>query len=111
MVGVTGVIRQWEKNSWGALAGDAVFLPQVLKKQGYHTTIIGKWHLGFEEHKTPNAIGFDYFKGFLGVMMDDYWDYKLGGVNWMQFNDQEINPEGHAAEKEHICISGRILWQ
>ena len=98
LVGVPGVIRQFENNSWGYLDPEAVFLPQMLKKQGYQTAIIGKWHLGFEEPNIPNSRGFDYFKGFLGDMMDDYWTHLRGGVNWMRFNREIIDPKGHATD-------------
>ncbi len=38
---------------------------QRLKSAGYHTGIIGKWHLGASEPYHPNNRGFDYFYGFL----------------------------------------------
>jgi len=96
MVGVPGVIRQFEDNSWGYLDPTAVLIPEPLNQRGYHTAIIGKWHLGFEAPNTPNDRGFDYFKGFLGDMMDDYWTHLRGGVNWMRLNQEVIDPEGHA---------------
>ncbi len=97
-VGVPGVIRQWEQESWGYFKEDVITLPQALKQAGYHTGMVGKWHLGFKEPQTPNARGFDEFKGFLGDMMDDYWTHLRGEVNWMRHNHEEINPEGHATE-------------
>ncbi|MEN8121634.1 MAG: sulfatase-like hydrolase/transferase, partial [Bacteroidota bacterium] len=36
-----------------------------LKKLGYNTAAIGKWHLGEEMHHHPNNRGFDYFYGLL----------------------------------------------
>ncbi|MGJ8690876.1 MAG: sulfatase family protein [Thalassotalea sp.] len=36
-----------------------------LKKSGYNTGIIGKWHLGGNEKYHPHNRGFDYFFGFL----------------------------------------------
>jgi len=96
MVGVPGVIRQFEDNTWGYLSKEVSLIPELLSSRGYHTAMIGKWHLGFESPNTPNDRGFDYFKGFLGDMMDDYWTHLRGGVNWMRYNQKEINPEGHA---------------
>jgi len=98
MVGVPGVIRQNLHNSWGNLADSAVFISEVLNARGYHTAIIGKWHLGLKSPDTPNEKGFDLFKGFLGDMMDDYWTHRRGGINWMRYNETEIDPEGHATE-------------
>jgi arylsulfatase A-like enzyme len=98
LVGVPGVIRQFEKNSWGYLHKDAILIPAWLKNGGYQTAMIGKWHLGFESPNIPNDRGFEYFKGFLGDMMDDYWSHLRGGVNWMRFNRELIEPEGHATD-------------
>ena len=96
--GVPGVIRQTPENSWGYLDPNAVTLPQMLKRAGYHTAIIGKWHLGYESPNIPNDRGFDLFHGFLGDMMDDYYTHRRGGINWMRKNRKEIDPEGHATE-------------
>jgi arylsulfatase A-like enzyme len=98
LVGVPGVIRQQEKDSWGYLKEDAILLPAVLKKSGYQTAIIGKWHLGFNKPNIPNSKGFDRFKGFLGDMMDDYYTHRRDGVNWMRENEKEIDPKGHATD-------------
>jgi len=97
-VGVPGVIRTHETNSWGFLSEDAVTLPQVLKGAGYETALIGKWHLGLESPNKPNDRGFDFFHGFLGDMMDDYWTHLRHGNNYMRLNEQEIEPAGHATD-------------
>lgn len=97
-VGVPGVIRQNVANSWGYFDPNAVTLPDMLNKAGYHTAIIGKWHLGYEAPNRPNDRGFDFFHGFLGDMMDDYYTHRRGGINWMRKNHKEIDPEGHATE-------------
>ncbi|MEM1067426.1 MAG: sulfatase-like hydrolase/transferase [Planctomycetota bacterium] len=96
--GVPGVIRQWDENSWGYLDPDAPTLPQLLRSSGYHTGMVGKWHLGFEPPNVPNHRGFDFFHGFLGDMMDDYYDHLRGGENWMRLNDETIEPKGHATD-------------
>ncbi len=98
LVGVPGVIRQNAANSWGYLDPKAITLPQMLKKAGYHTAMVGKWHLGYESPNIPNDRGFDFFHGFLGDMMDDYYNHRRGGVNWMRYNRKEIDPVGHATE-------------
>lgn len=98
IAGVPGVIRQWDKDSWGYLDPNAATLPQMLKTAGYRTGMVGKWHLGFTKPNVPNHRGFDFFHGFLGDMMDDYYDHLRGGENWMRLNDQVIEPEGHATD-------------
>jgi len=97
-VGVPGVIRTHSRNSWGYLAPDAVLLPAVLKRAGYRTAMVGKWHLGLGEPNVPNSRGFDFFHGFLGDMMDDYYHHRRHGVNYMRLNRRAIDPPGHATD-------------
>jgi arylsulfatase A len=52
---------------------DRLTVASFLKKHGYHTGIVGKWHLGLGSAKPtdysqplrpgPNSVGFDYFYG------------------------------------------------
>jgi arylsulfatase A-like enzyme len=98
LVGVPGVIRTHLTNNWGWLAPQAVLLPKLLKPAGYHTAIVGKWHLGLEPPNTPNKRGFDHFHGFLGDMMDDYYNHRRHGNNYMRLNEKDIDPEGHATD-------------
>ena len=97
-VGVPGVIRTHADNNWGYLDPDAVMLPEVLKRAGYDTAIIGKWHLGLESPNRPNDRGFDYFHGYLGDMMDDYYKHRRHGINYMRLDNDEIDPVGHATD-------------
>ena len=98
LVGVPGVIRTHITNNWGYLAPQAVLLPKLLKPAGYHTAIVGKWHLGLASPNTPNERGFDHFHGYLGDMMDDYYKHRRHGNNYMRLNDKEIDPPGHATD-------------
>jgi arylsulfatase A-like enzyme len=41
-----------------------ITLPELLKKEGYKTALIGKWHLGVHEQNKPCNFGFDYQYGF-----------------------------------------------
>ena len=98
LVGVPGVIRTHITSNFGYLAPQAILLPTLLKKAGYHTAIVGKWHLGLESPNTPNERGFDHFHGFLGDMMDDYYTHLRHGFNYMRLNNKHIDPEGHATD-------------
>jgi len=97
-VGVPGVIRTHASNSWGFLDPNAPLISDELKEEGYHTAIIGKWHLGLESPNTPNERGFDYFHGWLGDMMDDYTLKRRHDINYMRKNEEIIDPPGHATD-------------
>lgn len=98
VAGVPGVIRTDPANSWGYLAANAELLPKRLHSVGYHSAIVGKWHLGLESPNLPNQRGFDLFHGFLGDMMDDYYTHRRHARNYMRLNDREIDPQGHATD-------------
>lgn len=52
---------------------DMTMLPKKLKSKGYHTYMIGKWHLGLTSFAyTPIGRGFDQSFGFLGGGEDHY---------------------------------------
>jgi arylsulfatase A-like enzyme len=52
-------------------------LPSLLKKAGYSTTLIGKWHLGWLPISSPLRVGYDHFYGFHGGGVD-YFTHKSG---------------------------------
>ncbi|HEX5228930.1 MAG TPA: sulfatase-like hydrolase/transferase [Bryobacteraceae bacterium] len=58
-------------------------LPSLLRKAGYGTTLIGKWHLGELPTYGPLQSGYEHFYGFRGGGVDyfthayrkeDFWD-------------------------------------
>lgn len=98
LVGVPGVIRTHEQDNWGYLDSRAVLLPQVLGTAGYTTACIGKWHLGLRPENHPISRGFDSFRGFLGDMMDDYYNHRRFGNNYLRNGRQEITADGHATD-------------
>jgi arylsulfatase A-like enzyme len=52
-------------------------LPSILKKAGYQSTLIGKWHLGRLPDFGPLQSGYDHFYGFRGGALD-YYTHKFG---------------------------------
>jgi arylsulfatase A-like enzyme len=59
------------------LAATGTSLPALLKKNGYATGLIGKWHLGDRPEFGPLVHGFDEFFGFLGGAVD-YYTHRRG---------------------------------
>jgi arylsulfatase A-like enzyme len=43
----------------GHLNDQVVTLPEILRQNGYHTYMAGKWHLGDKEGQTPDGRGFE----------------------------------------------------
>lgn len=95
-------------------------LASALKKEGYQTNLVGKWHLGLAEECRPNRNGYDYFYGFMAGCIDYYshifyWGMADGHTNpthdlWE--NDREIYDNGEyftdlvtrkAVERIRVC--------
>ncbi|KAL4221464.1 hypothetical protein ACF0H5_019722 [Mactra antiquata] len=61
------------------------FLPQHLKKAGYATHIVGKWHVGFCSWEcTPTYRGFDSFYGYY-TSRSDYFTHE--NQDYLDFHD------------------------
>jgi arylsulfatase A-like enzyme len=54
------------------LPPDHPTLPSLLKKAGYGTTLVGKWHLGVLPKFGPLKSGYEHFYGFRGGAVDYY---------------------------------------
>ena len=51
---------------------------EMLKTKGYHTGIIGKWHLGYQKEFLPLQHGFDEYYGI--PYSNDMWPVDFDGV-------------------------------
>lgn len=75
-----GNMDEWAApNQWGVdgyegyLNNRVATLPQVLKDNGYHTYMVGKWHLGKAPEQIPAARGFERDFSLLDGA-GSYWD-------------------------------------
>ena len=59
----SSVNRVLHPDSHNGLPQDEITLAEQLKKAGYTTASIGKWHLGHKEEYLPTNQGFDYYFG------------------------------------------------
>ena len=90
-------------DSQNGIPTNEVTIPEKLKKQGYKTAIIGKWHLGHKKEYLPLNHGFDYFYGIpysndmnkikshenvnSNIRYSNYWkQYKLKKINSDNYN-------------------------
>nr|WP_293303338.1 sulfatase [Allomuricauda sp.] len=74
-------------DSKNGLPSSEITLAEQLKKAGYATACIGKWHLGHKEQYLPTNNGFDYYFGIpYSNDMDRVVDYPKGGY-WNQKNE------------------------
>ncbi|GGF39779.1 sulfatase-like hydrolase/transferase [Echinicola rosea] len=69
-----GLLRPPMYGEPGGLGG-AETVASILKKLGYKTQGVGKWHMGEVEGSVPQDVGFDDFYGFLGVS-DMYTEWR-----------------------------------
>ena len=88
-VGIGGVL--FARNDHG-LNPDEITLPELLKKQGYATAIVGKWHLGNQEIFQPLNHGFDHWYGTPSSNSQGFDP----GIK--QFADDCVWREGHTRE-------------
>jgi len=104
------------------MPADHPTLPSLLKKAGYGTTLIGKWHLGQLPTFGPLQSGYDHFYGFRGGGIDyfrhtpgagpneDLWDddmplHKIGYATTL-FGDHAVNVvNGYAKSKQPFLLS------
>lgn len=60
-------------------------LPLLMKKNGYATALVGKWHLGYEPEFSPRAHGFDVFFGSKSAAIDYYTHFTARPSEGAQF--------------------------
>jgi len=131
-----GSLRAGRLNPWkeSAIAKDRVTLAKILKEKGYHTALIGKWHLGFDwpwvggEKPSESIIGkgtskatcdmFDWSKpikgGPLGAGFDTYFGDDVPNMPPYAFieNDrltcEPVNIDGGKLMKQQAMRGGYI---
>jgi len=72
-------------------------LPSLLKKAGYGTTLVGKWHLGFLPKFGPLKSGYDHFYGFRSGALD-YFSHTIGGKDDLWDDDVPLHQAGYLTE-------------
>jgi arylsulfatase len=74
-IGISGALMPWARTG---LNPEETTIAEVLKTKGYHTGIIGKWHLGHHKIFLPLQQGFDEYYGL--PYSNDMWPVDFDGV-------------------------------
>jgi arylsulfatase len=74
-VGISGALMPWAQVG---INPDETTIAEMLKTKGYHTGIIGKWHLGHHREFLPLQHGFDEYYGL--PYSNDMWPFDFDGV-------------------------------
>jgi arylsulfatase A-like enzyme len=79
------------------LPPDHPTLPSLLRKAGYGTTLLGKWHLGVLPKFGPLQSGYDHFYGFRGGAVD-YYSHAAAGKEDLWDGDVQVHQVGYLTE-------------
>jgi arylsulfatase len=74
-IGISGALMPWATNG---INNEETTIAEMLRTKGYHTGIIGKWHLGHHKEFLPLQHGFDEYYGI--PYSNDMWPVDFDGV-------------------------------
>lgn len=95
--GIEGVVTAAGHRHTG-LSTEEFTIADYLGSRGYHTGIIGKWHLGYDTAFSPINNGFNYFKGYVSGNIDYHSHIdQTGHFDWW-LNKDTINEEGYVTD-------------
>ena len=91
-----GILTPFGKNNKLGLPLTETTIAEYFKKNGYQTSLVGKWHLGrFKKEYWPTNRGFEHFYGYLTGGIGHYDHVHGGGLDW-QRNGQTVQEEGYS---------------
>jgi arylsulfatase A len=87
------------KNPNAGLDPEEVTIAEVLKKAGYATGLVGKWHLGYDKKFWPLQQGFDEHFGFISGWADYYKHfYQKEDAVWMVRGNERRDEPGYMTD-------------
>ncbi len=84
-------------NTAYGLPADHATLPSMLRDAGYHTSLVGKWHLGNLPEYGPLKSGYDEFWGIRGGGVD-YFSHTIAGQKDLWDGAQPVEKTGYLTE-------------
>jgi len=97
-VGLLEPLTPIRADSAYGLTADYPSVAGLVRKAGYETILIGKWHLGFLPEHSPTKNGYDYFYGFHSGAAD-YISHKGDGRNFDLYeNDEKKDTAGYLTD-------------
>ncbi|NNF62521.1 MAG: sulfatase-like hydrolase/transferase [Gammaproteobacteria bacterium] len=81
-----------------ALPPDLATLPELLRRHGYFTALVGKWHLSYSFDGGPIERGYQRAFGYLHGQMDHYTHEDQRGVTSLFRDDELISADGHMTD-------------
>ena len=72
-------------------------IASLLRQQGYHTALFGKWHMGLLPRFGPLKSGYDEFWGNRGGGVD-YFTHAIGGTRDLWDGEVQIDEVGYYTE-------------
>lgn len=87
-----------QKDSLVGLTPNYTSIATFMKKAGYTTHLIGKWHLGFLPAMSPVKNGFDEFFGYKSGGIDHISHTNPFGQNDLYENDKPVVKKGYLTE-------------
>lgn len=92
-VGLYEPIAEGPKDSLVGLSPQTPSIATLMKRAGYETYLVGKWHLGYPVEYSPIRNGFDYFYGFHAGAVD-----YISHSNDLYENETKIEQPGYATD-------------
>lgn len=80
------------------LPPDHPTLPSLLRDNGYHTALMGKWHLGYPPAFGPLRSGYEEFFGPMSGGVDYFTHCAFNGTHDLWFGEAERAEEGYLTD-------------